>query len=210
MIATMLARIDPQVETAIQAIGSSTRQPLTEEVSQADTRRDNSFRSLRDHIEAGLRRQNDSYRTACEALWSEFEKNGLNLYSIKREKETAAIVSLINDLRQEKHEQHLKTTNITRWVQELEDDNQAYVSATQQRSAARSSDNTVKDTEAFKDLKASLDLLESVLNTLSAMGSPEGIAPVVDEIAQYIREANTAAKPGKTKADDENAEEASD
>lgn len=210
MIATMLARIDPQLETAIQAIGSSTRQPLTEEVSQADARRDNSFRSLRDHIEAGLRRQNDSYRTACEALWSEFEKNGLNLYSIKREKETAAIVSLINDLRQEKHEQHLKTTNITRWVQELEDDNQAYVSATQQRSAARSSDNTVKDTEAFKDLKASLDLLESVLNTLSAMGSPEGIAPVVDEIAQYIREANTAAKPGKTKADEENAEEASD
>ena len=74
MVITLLARFQPQLETAIQAIGSTTKTPLTVIVKAADLRRDNSFRSLRDHVKAGLNRENETYRSACEALWPEFEK----------------------------------------------------------------------------------------------------------------------------------------
>lgn len=198
MVAALLARLQPQLETALQAIGSSRKQPLTEIIRQADMRRDNSFMSLRNHVRAGLRRENESYRTACEALWIEFEKNGLRLDKFSREKQTAAVNSLLNDLGKPENQNHLKTTHATKWAEELDNNNKTYVTTTQERSALRSSDDTVKDETAFKDLKISLDLLDNMLNAMYAMNTPEGIASVIEEISQYISEANTSAKISKS------------
>ncbi|QIA09488.1 DUF6261 family protein [Draconibacterium halophilum] len=210
MVQTVLTRIQPQLQTALQAIGSTIKQPLTEIVAAADLRRDNTYRSLRDHIKAGLRRQNKAYRTACEALWLEFEKNDLKLYNQSRDTETAAINSLLADLLKPKNQPHLATTNTTQWVTELNNDNQAYVAASAQRSAARSTDDTVNDDKAFKDLKTSLELLENILNTMLAMNDPRGINEVVDEISQYIAEANTAAKQSQNNTGDDEEENNND
>lgn len=207
MVATFITRIEPKLATALQAIGSSTKQPLTEKITLADLRRDNSYRSLRDHIRAGLRRENDTYREACEALWPIFEKNGLKLYNIAREKETAGIDSLLNDAEKPEYEAHIKTTKTTAWFTELDTDNQTFVAATQERSAVRSTDDTQHDSTAFKGLKISLDLLENMLNTLLAMNMPEGIAEVVAEVSQYISEANTSAKISKSKRSNDNDDE---
>ena len=203
LTATLLARIAPQLETAVQAIGSTKKTPLTEIVTAADLRRDNTYRSLRDTIQAGLRRQNEAYRTACEALWPEFEKNDLKLYNMSRDKQTAATESLLADLRKPKNAPHLATTHITDWLTELDNDNKAYVTATTQRSAARSADDTVQDAEVFKDLKTSLELLENILNTMHTMGEPAGIDEVVAEVSQYIAEANTAAKQSQSNSNEE-------
>lgn len=197
MVITLLARFQPQLETAIQAIGSTTKTPLTVIVKQADLKRDNSFRSLRDHVKAGLNRENESYRSACEALWPEFEKNGTQIDRLPREKQTAATESLLADLQKNKNQPHLLTTNTTDWVSELDNDNRAYVTATTQRSSERSTDDTVLDHEAFKALRTSLDLLENILNTMQAMGDPVDVDEVVAEISQYIAEANAAAKQSK-------------
>ncbi|MCY1722604.1 DUF6261 family protein [Prolixibacteraceae bacterium Z1-6] len=198
MATKLISRLQPQIATALQAIGSTTKTPLTQNVKGADVRRDNTYRSLRDHIQAGLGRQNEAYRAACEALWPEFEKNGLKLYNIARDKETAAIDSLLADLLKPKNQPHLVTTFTTEWVTELDNDNRAYVEATRERSAIRSTDDTVLDQEAFKDLKTSLDLLENMLNTMQAMGDPANIDEVIAEVSQYISEANTAAKQSKS------------
>lgn len=198
MVQTIVARIEPQLETALQAIGSSTKTPLTEIVAAADLRRDNSYRSLRDHVKAGLRRENENYRKACEALWPLFEKNGLQLYRIAKDKETAAIESLLADLSKPKYQAHVATVNISDWLNELDNDNKTYVTASAERSAARSADNTVLDAEAFNELKKSMEILENILNTMQAMGDPEGIDEIVAEVSQYISEANTAAKISKS------------
>lgn len=206
LMANILTRLIQQAETAVQAIGSTKKTPLTEIVTAADLRRDNTFRSLRDTIKAGLRRQNEAYRAACEALWIEFEKNGLQLYTIPRDTETAAINSLLADLQKPEHAAHLATTNTSDWLTELDNDNQAYVAASAQRSAERSADDTVRDAEAFKDLKTSLELLENILNTMVAMNDPAGIDAIVAEISQYITEANTAAKQGQSTTEEEDEE----
>lgn len=203
MATTFITRISPQLATALQAIGSTSKQPLTKKAKQADLRRDNSYRSLRDHIDAGMLRQNETYRVACETLWTVFEKNGLKLYDIAREKETAAIESLLKDLGKPEYVEPIKITKIASWIAELNTDNQAYVTVSVERSAIRASDDTVNDQNAFKDLKISLDLLENILNTMLAMNMPEGIDEIVAEVSQYISEANTAAKQsGANKKDD--------
>ncbi|WP_372650943.1 DUF6261 family protein [Draconibacterium sp.] len=209
MVTSLLARFQPQLEKALRAIGSTTKTPLTEIVQAADLRRDNTFRSLRDTIQAGMRRQNEAYRTACETLWLEFEKNGLLLYAIPRDRQTAATESLLADLRKPENAAHLATTHITDWVTELDNDNQAYVAAATQRSAARSADDTLQDAEAFKNLKTSLELMENILNTMQAMQTPRGIDEVVAEVSQYIAEANTAAKQSHNNngGDDDNPDE---
>jgi hypothetical protein len=205
LMANILTRLIQQAETAVQAIGSTKKTPLTEIVTAADLRRDNTYRSLRDTIQAGLRRQNEAYRTACEALWPEFEKNDLKLYNMSRDKQTAATESLLADLRKPKNAPHLATTHITDWLTELDNDNKAYVTATTQRSAARSADDTVQDAQVFKDLKTSLELLENILNTMQAMHEPQNIDEVVAEVSQYIAEANAAAKQSQSNSsNDEN------
>lgn len=50
MVQTILMRFQSQLQTALQAIGSTIKQPLTEIVTTADKRRDNSYKSLRNHI----------------------------------------------------------------------------------------------------------------------------------------------------------------
>ncbi|WP_303923340.1 DUF6261 family protein [Draconibacterium sediminis] len=198
MVTSLLTRFQPQLETALQSIGSTIKNPLTQNVTAADLRRDNSYRSLRDTIKAGLNRPNEAYRVACETLWLEFEKNNLKLYDLARDTETAAINSLLADLRKPENAPHLVTTNTTDWITELDNDNQAYVAVSAQRSAARSTDDTVQDAEAFKDLKTSLELLENILNTMQAMQDPRGIDEIVAEVSQYIAEANTAAKQSQS------------
>ena len=194
MISSLLATIQVKLDQAVQAVGSSTRQSLTSLVREADQRRDNSYRSLRDHVAAGLLRENETYRLACEFLWPLFEKNGLDLYYASDDEETAAITSLLKDLDKLTVLSYLETIHAVEWKAELERDNQAFVRLSQERSAVRSADDTVTDKVAFDQLRASLDLLCNMLNALYALDEPDGIRATVEELDQSIREATAAAR----------------
>lgn len=194
MFTPILEQLQGSVETAWQAIGSSTKQALTGDVRLADKRRDRSYRSLRDHIQAGMLRQNETYRAACQALWPVFEKNDLMLYNLADGDETTAIDSLVKDLSGQVEQAYLATANAVEWLQEVKSDNENFVSATQQRSAQRTADTTLRDEQAAKQLQKSMELLCSALETLVGIGSPEGIGDAVKEVNQYIKEANTSAR----------------
>lgn len=200
MISIVLKSLSSSMEVSVQAIGSTRKQPLTKSVREADLKRDNSYLSLKEHIQAGLRRENGSYRQACEALWVDFEKNDLKLYSLPDGDQTAAIDSLLKDLSRPKRQAHLETVHVVEWVQELDRDNRAFVVAAQQRSAIRSVDETVTDAEAIEQLKVSLTLLSHVMSALYAVNELEGIRDLVGEINQYIRESNASAKLSKALA----------
>ncbi|MGQ7868305.1 DUF6261 family protein [Sunxiuqinia sp. sy24] len=194
MISSLLATIRLKQEMAVQAVGSSSWQALTSLIRKADQRRDNSYRSLRDHVAAGLLRENEEYRLACESLWPLFEKNGLRLYHASYAEETAAITSLLKDLNDQAMQTHLVTIHAVEWITELHRDNQAFVNLSQERTAARSTDDTVTDKEAFDQLKTSLDLLCNMLNALNALNEPVGIRETVEELDQAIREATASAR----------------
>ncbi|KOH45396.1 DUF6261 family protein [Sunxiuqinia dokdonensis] len=194
MLSIILAQLLVSSEKARQAVGSTTKQEHTQAVRQADKRRDHSYRSLRDHIRAGILRQNEAYRAACQALYPIFEKNDLLLYNLADGDETTAINSLGDDLSGPEEQAHLATANAVEWLQELIADNQNFILTSQQRSANRTVDTTVPDKQAADQLKKSLDLLCSALETMQAVGEPEGINEAVNEVNQYIKEANASAR----------------
>jgi hypothetical protein len=199
MISNVLTTLAPKLETSLQSVGSTTKQPLTKIVREADRTRDDSYISLKDHIQAGLRRQDETYRQACEALWELFEKNDLKLYNLANGDESAAIDSLVKDLHQEKNQAFLETVYVVEWLEELVRDNQAFKDANRERSAIRSADETVTDAVAFEQMKVSLDLLSNVLAALYAMNDLDGIREAVNEVNQYISEANASARQSQSR-----------
>lgn len=208
MITTVLVNLKNSLNTSVQAAGSSTKQTLTKSVRDADKKRDNSYISLKDHIHAGLRRENETYRLACEALWAVFEKNGTQLYNMPDGSESTAIDSLLRDLDQSKAVGYLETVNAVEWLQELDRDNENFIAISQQRSSERSVDETETDDIAMDQLRISLELVSNVMSALLAMNDPKGIQEAVNEVNQYIREANASAKLGKPHPAPEEAEKA--
>ena len=95
MISGVLTDMGPKLKISLQSVGSSTKQPLTKIVREADRKRDDSYISLKDHVHSGLRRQNETYRQACKALWAVFEKNNLKLYNLADNDESVMIESLV-------------------------------------------------------------------------------------------------------------------
>ncbi len=199
MVIPIMANLQGSMDIALKSVGSSTKQPMTKKVRAADKKRDNSYLSLRDHIHAGLRRENEDYRTACESLWPIFEKNGFELARLADGDETIAIHSLIDDLSGPEEQTHLATVNAVEWMQELQADNQNFVLTSQQRSAKRTVDTTVPDDRALGQLKSSLELVCGALAALRATNAPDGIQGAVNEINEYIREANASAKRGRSR-----------
>ena len=194
MIATVLANLQSSLDTSLQSVGSSTKQPLTKSVRDADKKRDNSYVSFRDHIQAGLRRENEPYRMACEALWVALEKNGTQLYKLPDGDQSTAISSLLHDLDNSQAIGHLETVHAVKWVQELDRDNQNFIAVSQQRSSERSVDATETDDIALGQLRISLELVSNVMLALLAMNDLPGIQEAVNEVNQYIREANASAR----------------
>jgi hypothetical protein len=194
MIVPILGNLEGSMGTSLQSVGSSTKQALTKTLREADKKRDNSYVSLRDHIDAGLRRENEAYRTACEGLWPAFEKNDLYLSRMPDGDETTAINSLLKDLSNDKDIARLEATNSVEWLQELDRDNKNFVAISKQRSSDHSVDPTVADDIAMGKLKQSLELVCSALTTLQAVNGPEDAQGAVNEVNQYIKEANASAK----------------
>nr|WP_321453835.1 DUF6261 family protein [uncultured Carboxylicivirga sp.] len=194
IIKSVLPQIHEAHSVSLQAIGSSTKNLISVSVKQSDTKRDNCFMSLKNHVEAGLRRENDVYQNACNTLWPFFVKNNVKMYGLPYDDQTSATRSLIKDLKLPENKEHIQTVNVVEWLNELETANNEFIDVQKQRSVSRIKDDTIRDAEAFKKLRQLLDMLESVLNTLYLINDPEGIQDAVKEINQYISEANTAAR----------------
>ncbi len=194
LMLALISKLDAAIAVAAKAVKSSTKSTLTKEVQQADLDRDDSYISFRNHVKSGLRRKNEAYRTACEAIWVLLEKNGTSLYKLSNDEETGVITSLMNDLNTDEIKAHLETVHATEWLAELGRDNATFISKRKERADTRSEDDTQLDEEAFLQLRAMLDLAGSTLDTMLTLDNVEGLEAAIESSNQYIREANAAAR----------------
>ncbi len=179
---------------AIKAVGSTTRIASTPTIQKANKKRGDSFRSLRDHVKSGLRRQNEAYQKACKVLWPEFEKNGLLLYRLNDGNQSASILSLLEDLNTETNQTHLATINATEWVAELERDHASFTKMSTDRSKQRANDKTPTDKMAHARLKKSVKLALSTLETISELDNLPDLPATIAKVNVYISETNIEAR----------------
>ncbi len=194
LLIALVAKLDEAIAVGLKAVNSTTKQTLTEQVQFADVARDDSYFSLREHVKAGLKRQNETYSEACKALWAILQKNGLQLYKLPYDNETTAIDSLMSDLNTDEMKAHLETIHATDWLAELVRDNATFVAKQTERGTVRSEDTTALDTVAFRQVRAMLELTCSTLDTMLSLDSVDGLAAAVAATNQYIHEANVAGR----------------
>lgn len=193
MIQASTSNITSAVTMAQKAIGSSTGSSFTKEIREADDIRDRCYRGLRDHVVAGMERiTNTAYKEACEKLNVVFEKNNTLLASLPYREETAALESLLADLKP--MGEYLSQANASEWVQELQDANDRFKALLAVRSSETAKEEVPTDAEAKSAISDALRIFSATLDSLSAFGQPVGIAATITELNQIIIEANQAAR----------------
>ncbi len=194
-LTTALQTLEAALHVAETSLGSSNREALTDEIIKADDRRDESFVSLRDHIEAGTRRQgNAPYQQASERLKVIFDENGRNLYRKALARQSAMLSNLFVDLRSSEALKDLAMVNATEWLSELQADEERFKQLYNSRKAQKEmTTNTLPGEEVKKDLKNAIEVLLAIVNGLHQGEILKDSEEVVETINKNIEEATKKA-----------------
>ena len=188
MINGCIARVEHALERAIDSTDNSD-EANDKYLNEADHLRDVCYRSLRDHIQAGLGREtNPPYQQACEKLWQVFKSNNTLLASLPFEEETVALRHLFADL--EKLPTEISTAHATNWLKELIKANEDFDTAMGIYKNEPNSKEVLSGQEAKASLKDELKILVSTINSLWAFDRPAGIKSTVDDMNKILKETN--------------------
>ncbi|WP_109830019.1 DUF6261 family protein [Reichenbachiella versicolor] len=191
MIGGCISRVETAIEKAREAGNTGADTYLSKNISKADDLRDVCYRSLRDHIQAGMGREtNLAYQEACKRLWQVFKKNNTLLASLPYDEETIALNQLFEELKPLTNE--LGIIHATSWLQELIKSNQDFETVMEdhlrdQKDAEPSTDQAIK-----ASLTDELKILVSTINSLWTFNRPKGIKKTVDDLNLTIAEFNTS------------------
>lgn len=189
MIKGCIAKIEQSLEQAITTMGNDNESIVSGSLSEADDLRDVCYRSLRDHIQAGMGRDtNKMYQEACNRLWKVFKINNTLLASLPYDEETAALKKLFIDLKSFTKE--IGIIGATQWIHELIKANEDFESIMEAHMAKDDKSKTFQSVKA--SLTDMLKILVSTVNSLWAFNRPVGIQDTVLELNQIIEEENEA------------------
>jgi hypothetical protein len=193
MIMAAKEKIDEAVTSARRALASGNSSMLSGKIAEADDLRDTCYRSLRDHIQAGMGRDtHPDYQRACDLLWLAFTNNNTLLASLPYREETAALKGLFNDL--EKFTEELELVNATHWLEELKEANAAFESLLDAETGHGNEKEVPTDQEAKVKLTDALKIYVNVINSLWSFGQPENIKLTVVRLNEVIKKANDKVK----------------
>lgn len=192
MIKAAKEKIDQAVQSARKAMASGDSSLLTGKIAEADDLRDSCYRSLRDHIQAGIGRDtNVEYQRACDLLWLAFTNNNTLLASLPYREETAALKSLFADL--EKLSDEIEIVNATHWLEELKEANEKF-EALLDNETENNEKEVPTDQEAKVKLTDALKIFVNIVNSLWSFGQPEDIKLTVVRLNEIIKKANEQVK----------------
>lgn len=178
---------------ATRAIGSSRQAEGTKTVVAADDDRDASFDSVRDHVKAGLKRNNPEYKAACERLYGIFKKNNLNLSRLPYDEETGALISLFEDLSGSQPEADLAMINASEWLAELKRDQTAFENAVKARASEKKEVSEIPtDAVAKEALIPALKSFYRVIDVAEENEIVTGVSETIGLINVIIQEVVTA------------------
>ena len=190
-----LQNLSDALKKAEAAVGSTTKEPGTEEVQSSDARRDDNYIGLVQHIQACTRRvAQPAIQEASKRLLAIFTANGRELYSFSYAKQTAAMESLFVDLGSDEARKDLTTTGATEWLKELKADHEAFKAAYAKRGTEKAGTNILTDEAAAKLLRQALKSLYGGVDAFSIGGQIRGIEETIDILNEAIGRAVASAK----------------
>ncbi|WP_378188288.1 DUF6261 family protein [Aquimarina sp. W85] len=188
-------KLDATTTAAEAAIGTTTKEQLTDTVYQLDTNRDQTFIGLRDHLSAGQRRhRNQEYASACMRLLSVIVKHGRDISRLPYNEESAVINALINEITSANYANDLDITHTKAWVNELQKDQEAFENTYVQRTAEKVANTTLTDRESVKLLKPELNKFYTLINAFYLSDQIPNLEKSIDQINDTIDRIVASAK----------------
>ena len=168
LLSSSLAGLDEPKQQAILAIGSSRKQELTDQVNEADRKRDRGFIGFRKHVEADQYNDwNASAQQAANNLLDIIQKHGTRLHEEGLTVQSALMTSLFEDLEAEQAKTDLATLNLSEWIAQLESMQSEFAELLRQRNALESAKNIPTKADAKADLVQAVSVLLNGLDFLA-------------------------------------------
>ena len=198
ILASALNPLSDAMDETRLALGSTTKEELTEQVEIADARRDDSYKALVAYIKAGLLRHSQlSYQEASKRLLAIINQNGgRSLYRYGYSKQTAALESLFKDLNSAEALKDLATIQATKWLDDLKADHEAFKTVYAQREKVRAnkSKNIPTDDSARRKLQPALENLYTLVDAFFISAQIEGLKETIDILNKTIDRALASAR----------------
>lgn len=204
-----LETIYPKLEAAYQQLDKvlrvDTGSVKTEQLAEADTRRDNTWSALNLRVKANLLSPIQKEVDAARLIKRVIDLYG-NVSRLSYNEETGLITNLVDDLEKEENTAHCATLGITRWIAALKEQNEAFQSLLNER-------NKEYANKESGDVRAARALVDPVYNeivtrlnalvTLNMAGTE--IQDFIKELNQKIKyyESTIATRSGKKSTEEE-------
>ncbi len=190
-----ITRLSNAKDEAQKGIGKTTKEALTAAVTLADAKRDDNYRGIRDHIEAGLKRHsNPLYQQACKRLDSILIKHGKNLIKSSYPVESSRLNKLFKDLETKQAIADLQIAHLTDWLSELKTDQIAFEKVFIERNKQKATKDTLTDDQTRKILTDALQKFYIVIDAAFIDETVAGVDVSINQINITIDRIVASAK----------------
>jgi len=168
ILGTPLADLDVPIQRARLAVASSRKKELTEEINEADFRRDRAFVGFRKYVEAFQFKDWDrNSQRAAANLIGIIEKHGKTLHREGLTVQSALLSSMFTDLETESSKADLSTIGVEEWLDHLKNLQTEFSSMIQRRDEMEAKNNVPTKEDAKEELVKALGILLSGLDFLT-------------------------------------------
>jgi len=185
-----------------EALNVVVRSSVTDDLSDADALRDNSFSGLRDTVKGSTNHYKPEMRAAAARVQVLFDTNG-NLAVRPYDEESAALTNLIADLRGS-YATEVKTLGLADWITDLEAKNQAFIALKNTRYAEGASKTHLGMNASRLEVDAAYRAIVNKVNALVIVNGEAAYKTFILELNQRIAKhaAILAQRKGRKGNDD--------
>lgn len=168
ILSAPIADLDEPIQKAKLAIASNRKKELTEEINEADFRRDRSFVGFRKYIEAYQFKDWDrNAQRAAANLITIVERHGKSLYREGLTLQSALLTSLFEDLKKDQAQEDLDAIGAKEWLKHLTDLQEAFSDMVKRRDELEAKKDVPTKADAKTELVKKLSVLFSGLDFLT-------------------------------------------
>lgn len=178
----------PLYSNEAEALNVIRKSAVTNEIGDADNKRDNTYRGFCDTIKGATRHFVPKKKEAADRIQIVLDRFG-NINTKTYDEETAAINSLTDNLAND-YAADLVLLKVADWVAELNANNEAFEALMDERYSDDAGKTQLKMKDVRKEVDEAYRAITTRIDALAIVNGAETYAPFVNELNQRIEKFN--------------------
>jgi hypothetical protein len=187
-IESSFAIYEPLRVSEAEALDVIRKSAVTDEITDADNKRDNTFSGLRSTVEGATSHFMPKKREAANRIQIVLDHFG-NINAKSYNEQTAAVKTMIADLNTT-YSADLATLNLGDWITELQANNNAFEELMSERYSEASGKTQLKMKQVRLEVDAAYRAITTRIDALTVVNGPENYTPFINELNIRIEKFN--------------------